>query len=115
MASTVPPRQLQLHVRRAPRSGSSSSLNVTRSTKGPLENISEWLTIAGFPSSQALISIGATRYTDLGESTFLEVGDRSIVAVYDAKRHDGDAVRRFASSDSEVEDDGISLLRQEVV
>jgi hypothetical protein len=85
--------------------------------EGPLENISEWLAIAGHPS-QALISIGATRYTDFGEATFLERGDRCVVAVYDATRYDGDAIRRMARSDDSdggVVTEGISLLRQEVI
>jgi hypothetical protein len=32
-----------------------------------------------------LISIGASRYTHFGETTFLERGDRSIVALYDTR------------------------------
>ena len=32
--------------------------------EGPLEHIAEWLRVAGRPS-QALISIGATRYSDI--------------------------------------------------
>ena len=31
----------------------------------------------------ALIGIGATRYTKLGESTYLKPGDEAIVRVYD--------------------------------
>ena len=82
--------------------------------EGPLENISEWLRIAGRPA-QALISIGATRYTDFGETTFLARGDQSIVAVYDGEKFDVDALRRIARGDDPTPTSGISLLRQEVV
>ena len=81
--------------------------------EGPLENISEWLEVAGRPK-EALISIGATRYTELGETTFLERGDRVIVAVYDANRFDSSAIERIARGEDPVPTEGLSLLRQEV-
>ena len=43
-----------------------------------------------------LIGIGATRYTPLGESTFLQSGDEAVVRVYD------------------TESDAVSELRQRV-
>lgn len=82
--------------------------------EGPLEDISRWLAIAGQPA-QALISIGATRYTDFGETTFLEPGDQSIVVVYDGRLYDQAAIRRLLESDDETTAAGLSLLRQEVV
>lgn len=82
--------------------------------EGPLEDISEWIRIAGRPS-HALVSIGATRYTPFGESTFLERGDRAIVAVYDAARFDAATIRAIAAGEREAPEDGLSLLRQEVV
>ena len=82
--------------------------------EGPLENISEWITQAGCPE-QALISIGATRYTDFGETNFLARGDRSIVVVYDGRRFDHDAIREIASGAQAPPTEGLSLLRQEVV
>ena len=86
----------------------------TQADEGPLEDISRWLGIAGRPP-YALISIGATRYTEYGETTFLEPGDVVAVVLYEAARHDEAAVRGFAdgSRDSDVE--GLSLLRQRVV
>jgi len=59
---------------------------------GPLESIADWLQIADRPT-RALISIGATRYTDFGEAHFVEPGDRAIVVVYDARRYDEPAIR----------------------
>lgn len=82
--------------------------------EGPLENISEWLAVAGRPA-QALISIGATRYTEYGETTFLERGDQVIVAVYDETRFDETAIRILAESNDAAASQGISLLRQDVL
>lgn len=89
--------------------------------EGPLENMSEWLGVCDYPS-EALISIGATLYTDFGETTFLERGDQSIVALYDANRHDRETIRQIAlggdsaaNGDTQVANHGLSLLRQEVV
>jgi len=82
--------------------------------EGPLENISEWLRIAGRPS-QALISIGATRYTEFGETTFLAPGDQSIVVVYDGTLFDLDQIRSIARGKAATPNAGISLLRQDVV
>lgn len=82
--------------------------------EGPLENIAGWLAVAGRPR-RALISIGATRYTGFGETTFLERGDEAIVVVYDAARFDGEAIRRIAAREVEAPAEGLSLLRQAVV
>jgi hypothetical protein len=82
--------------------------------EGPLENISEWLRIAGYPE-QALISIGATRYTDFGEKNFLARGDQSIVAVYDGRCFDLDTLSQIARGEVAAPTDGLSLLRQTVV
>ncbi len=49
----------------------------------PLEPVGEYLAAAGRPAT-ALVGIGATRYTDVGESTYLVEGDESVVIVYDA-------------------------------
>ena len=81
--------------------------------EGPLENISGWIESAGRPE-QALISIGATRYTDFGETTFLERRDESIVVVYDATRFDARTIESLARGEGDTAADGISLLRQEV-
>ncbi|MCJ8344022.1 DUF5718 family protein [bacterium] len=52
--------------------------------QGPLENISELLKDADYPS-QLLISIGATQYSDFGSKNFLESGDIVYVIVYNQK------------------------------
>jgi hypothetical protein len=81
--------------------------------EGPLESIAGWLERAGHPE-QALISIGATRYTDYGEHHFLEAGDSSIVVAYDARRYDEQAIRELALRDDAEEAPAVSLLRQRV-
>lgn len=81
--------------------------------EGPLENVAHWLELAGRPK-QALISIGATRYTAFGETHFLEPGDVSIVVVYDARRFSREDVRRIAGGTVPAPTEGLSLLRQTV-
>ncbi|MDH4944957.1 DUF5718 family protein [Sulfurimonas sp. C5] len=54
----------------------------TQKEFGPLEPISEYINACGKPT-KALISIGATRYTNYGETTFLQENDEVIVVVYD--------------------------------
>ncbi|PJG60127.1 DUF5718 family protein [Aeromonas cavernicola] len=54
--------------------------------EGPAEHMQGLLAQAGYPS-QALISIGATRYTPFGESHFLKPGDTACVVVYPGSRY----------------------------
>lgn len=81
--------------------------------EGPLEDVSRWLEQAGRPR-QALISIGATRYTEFGETNFLAPGDESIVIVYDARALTREDVRRIAAGERAAPKEGCSLLRQVV-
>ncbi len=53
----------------------------TQEEFGPLEDIKGYIQKCNNPQ-HAIISIGATRYTPYGESTFLQNGDKVIVAVY---------------------------------
>ena len=48
----------------------------------PLEDVGALMVACGRPRN-VLIGIGATRYTDYGESTYLQPGDEGIVRVYD--------------------------------
>jgi len=48
----------------------------------PLEDVGALMVTCGRPRT-VLIGIGATRYTELGESTYLKPGDEAIVRVYD--------------------------------
>jgi len=49
---------------------------------GPLEAIEEYILACDNPK-QAIISIGATRYTEYGENTFLQKNDEVIIVLYD--------------------------------
>jgi len=57
----------------------------TQEDFGPLENILEYISACGNPK-EAIISIGATRYTPFGEKTFLKLGDEVIVVVYNNEK-----------------------------
>ncbi|KGQ69355.1 hypothetical protein OA57_12130 [Chelonobacter oris] len=59
--------------------------------QGPMHHIASLLEKAGYPQ-QAVISIGATRYTAFGESNFLQPGDVSMVVVYNGNRHSCDEI-----------------------
>ena len=56
--------------------------NQKGSAETPLEDVGALMAASGRPEN-VLIGIGATRYTALGESTFLQAGDQAIVRVYD--------------------------------
>ena len=79
---------------------------------GPTENIAEHLANANYPA-QALISIGATRYTEYGEKTFLQSGDTSMVVVYDGEKYSEQEIKGMAEK-AEFSPDGISALVQQV-
>lgn len=57
----------------------------TQKDFGPLEPLSQYISTCQNPAD-AIISIGATRYTPYGESTFLKSGDEIIITVYNRKK-----------------------------
>lgn len=80
---------------------------------GPLEPISDYLKTCDYPQ-KALISIGATRYTEYGEKTFLQAGDEVIVVVYDNNLYCTNPIfSKVVSNALDVE--GISALVQKVL
>lgn len=79
----------------------------------PLEPVGEYLRDAGNPAT-AVIGIGATRYTALGESTYLDLGDESVVVVYDGARTTPDGVRDAVGAGDEDGLPAASVLRQVV-
>lgn len=80
---------------------------------GPLEPIREYLRDAHYPK-QAIISIGATRYTHFGETNFLQEGDEVIVVVYDNNKYCMNPILSMANRNA-FESEGISALVQKVV
>jgi len=79
----------------------------------PLEPISDYLSTCGRPA-EALIAIGATRYTPFGESTYLEPGDESIVVVYDATEIAPEDIVMALDSRDEATSTATSVLIQRV-
>lgn len=80
--------------------------------EGPAEDIHAYLLEAGKPS-KAMISIGATRYTDYGEHNFLADGDDAVVVVY-PDNYSADEIKKMVER-NEFSDDMISVLRQRII
>ena len=85
---------------------------ITQEDFGPLEPIEEYIAACNNPT-QAIISIGATRYTEYGEKTFLQIDDEMIVVVYNREKITQDEVLKSVknrSYDSTI----MSVLAQKV-
>ncbi|QLB13299.1 hypothetical protein EV697_1201 [Bisgaardia hudsonensis] len=80
--------------------------------QGPMNHIASLIKEANYPK-QAIISIGATRYTEFGESNFLQKGDTSIVVVYNGQQYSQEDI--IAMAKREHFGDEISALVQTVV
>lgn len=80
--------------------------------QGPMNNIYQYLQQARYPT-QAVISIGATRYTEFGEKHFLQIGDTSIVVVYNGEQYSSQQI--YAMVEQERFPTDISALVQQVV
>lgn len=85
----------------------------TQEDIGPLEFIGEYLKNAQLPT-QAIISIGATRYTHFGETTFLKEGDEIVVVVYDNNLYCMNPLLMMVNR-GELDAPGVSALVQKVV
>ncbi|MGV3227619.1 DUF5718 family protein, partial [[Pasteurella] aerogenes] len=75
--------------------------------KGPTKNIAELLQKANKPK-KAIVGIGATRYTEVGETHFLQPGDTSIVGVYNGSQYSADQIVGMANNENFAP--GISAL-----
>ena len=80
---------------------------------GPLEPLNEYIHACGNPE-EAIISIGATRYTEFGEKTFLQAGDESIVIVYDHTKISSTDVLESVKN-SKYDNSTMSVLAQKVI
>ena len=85
----------------------------TQRDEGPLEDIPRWISRAGYPK-EALVSVGATRYTEFGETHFLRPGDHSVVVLYDGEKWASDDISRIALDPKYTEYQGLSVLNQRV-
>lgn len=85
---------------------------LTQEDFGPLEAIKTYLQECNNPK-EAIISIGATRYTNFGEKTFLQLEDEVIVVLYNRK--DISSKELFASVQSNTyTNSSMSVLCQKV-
>ncbi len=80
---------------------------------GPLENLQQHLTTAQFPK-HICVSIGATRYTPLGESTFLKPGDVSCVVLFDPTQYRESEIKEHLLRSNDALPN-TSLLKQSVL
>ncbi|MBL4829455.1 MAG: hypothetical protein JKY55_06170 [Aliivibrio sp.] len=84
---------------------------------GPTENIAELIKTADYPSN-VIISVGATRYTEFGETTFLKSGDTSIVMLYNSEFYSASDISDLVTSGKILSDEfaaeNMSLLIQHV-
>jgi hypothetical protein len=80
----------------------------------PLEAVGDQLIDAGCPTT-LVIGIGATRYTEFGATHYLDVGDESIVIVYDERSWSVDDIDRAVRSGGEMHLTAASVLCQRVV
>ncbi len=85
----------------------------TQQDFGPLEPLSEYIKACSYPQ-EAIISIGATRYTPYGESTFLQADDEVIIVLYNHKKANIEDV--LASIENQTYDEKtMSVLAQKVI
>ncbi len=80
---------------------------------GPLEPLNEYIDACDRPA-EAIISIGATRYTQYGEKTFLKAGDESIVIVYDQRKSSYEDILESVKA-SHYDNASMSVLAQKVI
>ncbi len=84
----------------------------TQEDFGPLEDIKSYIKACNNPK-KLIISIGATRYTPYGESTFLQIGDEVIIALYDHNRYTLEALTD-AIKEANYTQEAMSILAQKV-
>lgn len=86
----------------------------TQEDFGPLEDIPLYLQKSSYPQNM-VISIGATSYTEFGESTYLNKNDNVYVVIYDTKVYDYETIQGFIKNSDIKEKKNISILHQIVI
>ncbi|WP_457748383.1 DUF5718 family protein [Sulfurimonas sp.] len=84
----------------------------TQEDFGPLEDIKTYMATCKYPKN-AIISIGATRYTPYGETTFLQANDEVFVVMYKHSCYSLDEVVQILQN-KEYDKENMSILAQEV-
>ena len=85
----------------------------TQEDFGPLEDVKAYIKACNNPK-KLIISIGATRYTQYGESTYLEAGDEVLVAVYNHNRYSYEDIQKIFEEEN-YEQPALSILAQKVI
>lgn len=85
----------------------------TQTDFGPLENIISYIQECEQPA-KAIISIGATRYTEYGEHTFLASGDEVIIVVYNNQKLSQEDILKAVQDDT-YDNSDMSVLKQKVL
>ena len=80
--------------------------------EGPAENIHSYLVAAGCPK-RIMVSIGATRYTQWGETNFLQNDDKAVVIVYPESKYTPDQIKKMTGA-GDFSDSSISALVQTI-
>lgn len=85
----------------------------TQEDFGPLEPIMSYITECDYPT-KSIISIGATRYTHYGETTFLKSDDEVIIVVYN---HNTSSLENVIESikNKSYDNSNMSVLSQKVI
>jgi hypothetical protein len=85
----------------------------TQIDEGPLENIADLLQKCDYPT-KVVISIGATRYTEYGEQTYLQENDRVFVVLYPKAKYDFKDIELMCKNESFTDSEILALV-QDVV
>ncbi len=85
----------------------------TQENFGPLEPLSEYIEACNYPTN-AIISIGATRYSEYGETTFLQKDDEIFVVVYNHNSYSFEDIVKILN-DEEYSQTEMSILHQKVL
>ncbi len=82
----------------------------TQEDNDPLEDLSKHLKDASYPENM-VISIGATSYTEFGETTFLQTDDEIYVVVYDKTHNSFEQIQKHLE-DGDLKVETASILHQ---
>ncbi|MDG4812164.1 DUF5718 family protein [Hydrogenovibrio sp. 3SP14C1] len=88
-----------------------STLN-NQSDFGPLENLTDLLKQANYPE-QIIVTLGATRYTEFGETGFLKVDDKIGIFIYDQTHHTSSEIPELFQHPEKIQQDfsGSALIQ----
>ncbi|HAK68826.1 MAG TPA: hypothetical protein DCM57_04090 [Treponema sp.] len=80
--------------------------------EGPAEDVGSYLRASGRPE-KIMVSIGATRYTEFGQTVFLQNGDASVVVLY-PETYSAEKIASLVAA-KDFTDPAISVLYQQCV